>query len=81
MTKFLKAGGIGAYLKPQNRRKNNPKLNVRASYAWQTKYDTTTFMRLIPCILVQDNQKRRTNEDLSGDNSKLLLLTRPGILS
>ena len=79
MTKFLKAGGIGAYLKPQNRRKNNPKLNVRARYAWQTKYDTTTFMRLIPCILVQDNQKRRTNEDLSGDNSASYTAWNPSL--
>ena len=79
MTKFLKAGGIGAYLKPQNRRKNDPKLNVRARYAWQTKYDTTTFMRLIPCILVQDNQKRRTNEDLSGDNSASYTAWNPSL--
>ena len=67
-------------MKPQNCRKNNPKPNVGASYAWQTKYDTTTFMRKIPCILVQDNQKRITNEDLSDENSKLLLFTQPRIL-
>ena len=37
-------------------------------------------MRQIPCIHVQDNQKRITNEDLAGDDSKLLLLTQPKIL-
>ena len=33
-------------------------------------------MRQITCIRVEDNQKRITNEDLSGDDSKLLLLTQ-----
>lgn len=37
-------------------------------------------MRQIPCIRVEDNQKRITNEDLSDDDSKLLLRTQPKIL-
>ena len=37
-------------------------------------------MRQIPCIHVQDNQKRIKNKDLAGDDSKLLLLTQPKIL-
>ena len=54
MTKGGRHWGLLETAKPE---KNNPKPNVGASYAWQNKYDTTTFIRQIPCILVQDNQK------------------------